>query len=129
MPWTPPIKRREHPINEKEFFRLLSAECNYIDECTVRDLYFGLVRVVKQELRTKKCARLPQLGDFGLVEQKPRMAWVGKAHALIASREVLRFYPAEYIRRYFNARQGPHHLAVSSDGNNAFDGLTPFYRE
>jgi len=84
----------------------LSAECNYIDENTVRQMYFGLVRVVKQELRKSKIARLPQLGDFGLVKQKGRMALVGKKQARIAPREIVKFYPADWIRGYFAARQG-----------------------
>ena len=106
MSWTPPIRRKDHRINKKEFFRLLAAECNYLDERTVREMYFGLVRVVKQELRQSKIARLPQLGDFGLIQQKPRMALVGKRQVRIGSREVVKFYPAEWIREYFAARQG-----------------------
>lgn len=108
MAWTPPINRKNHRINQKEFFRLLSAECNYVDERTVRMLYFGLLRVITQELRSNKCARLPHLGDFALVQQKSRPAWVGKAQVRIAPRDVLKMYPAEKMRRYFSAKQGPH---------------------
>lgn len=77
-----------------------------MDENTVREMYYALVRVVKQELRRNKLARLPQLGDFGLIQQKARMALVGRKQARIGPREIVKFYPADWIREYFAARQG-----------------------
>ena len=118
MPWTPPIERQKHRINEKEFFRLIAEQCNYQDERSVRDFYFALVRVVSQELRSKNCARLPGLGDFGLIEQKSRPAWLGKMHVRIGPRLVLKFYISEKMRRYFSARQGPHSIDPSGMGNS-----------
>jgi len=70
-------------------------------------MYYALVRVVKQELRKNKLARLPQLGDFGLIQQKARVALVGRKQARIGPREIVKFYPAEWIREYFAAKQGP----------------------
>ena len=54
-----------------------------------------------------KFIQLPFLCDIALVMQKPRPAWVGKAHLVIGSREVLKVYPKERLRRYFAKRQGP----------------------
>ena len=117
MPWTPPIERKKHRINEKEFFRLIAEQANYLDERLVREMYFGLVRVVTQELRSKNYARLPHLGDFGFIEQKSRPAWLGRVHVRIGPRMVLKFYVCEKMRRYFSARQGPHSIDPSSMGN------------
>lgn len=118
MAWKSPIERGKHRINEKEFFRLISEQCNYIDERSVREMYMGLVRVVTQELRRKNYARLPHLGDFGFIEQKSRPAWLGKMHVRIGPRMILKFYICEKIRRYFSAKQGPHSIDPSGMGNS-----------
>lgn len=108
MPWNPPIKYLKQPelLDDKRFYRLLSAQTNFIDPDTTMLFYVGMALLITDELRKHKFVRLPLLGDFALVEQKPRPAWLGKIHAVIGSREVLKFYPAERLRRYFAKRQG-----------------------
>ena len=108
MPWTPPVKYLKRPelLNEKRFYRLLSEQSNYIDPELALIFYTGLVLLVGDELRKNSFVRLPHLGDFALVRQKARPAWVGKRHLVIEPREVLRFYPKEHLRRVFNKRQG-----------------------
>lgn len=108
MPWTQPTKylKRKELLNEKRFYRLLSSQTNFIDPDTSFLFYMGLVALIGDELRRNKFVRLPHLGDFALVEQKPRPAWMGKLHAVIGSREILKFYPKERLRRYFAMRQG-----------------------
>ena len=107
MAWTPPIDRRgkRDLLRKDRFLRLLSAQCNFMDQDTISLLYMGVVKVVTQELRTNKIARLPHLGDFAMVEQRPRLGWMGKIRVHMDSRDVLRFYPKEGLRRYFNKRQ------------------------
>ena len=72
----------------------------------VFSFYMAMVGVVGNELRQHKMVRLPHLGDMALVETKSRPAWVGKAHVVLNPREVLKFYPKERLRQYFNKRQG-----------------------
>ena len=108
MAWTPKTKYLKRPelLNEKRFYRLLGQQSNYIDPDTALVFYAGLVGLIGEELRKNKFVRLPHLGDFALVEQKSRPAWCGRLHAVIGTREVLKFYPKEYLRRRFNKRQG-----------------------
>ena len=108
MAWTAPtlhLKRKEL-LDKKRFFRLLGAQSNYIDRDTAFMFYMGLVGLIGDELRKNKFVRLPYLCDIALITQAPRPAWVGKAHLLIGSREVLKVYPKERLRRYFSKRQG-----------------------
>lgn len=107
MAWTPPIDRRgkRDLLKKDRFYRLLSEQCNFMDQDTLSVFYMGMVKLVSQELRTNKIARLPHLGDFSLVEQRPRIGWVGKMRVLMGARDVLKFYPQETLRRYFNKRQ------------------------
>lgn len=107
MAWTPPIDRRGNKalLNEKRFFTLLSEQNNFMDLDAVSQLYMSVVKVVARELRDHKVARLPGLGDFALIEQQPRLGWMGKNRVHMGARGVLKFYPQEKMRRYFNARQ------------------------
>ncbi len=104
MPWTPPINRRENKdlLNDKRFYRLLSEQCNFIDPDTAFLWYIGLVTLIEDELKKNKIIRLPHLGDFALVEQRPRQGLVGRRQVIIGSRVVLKFYFKEKLRRYFN---------------------------
>ncbi|OGZ66328.1 MAG: hypothetical protein A3C50_01230 [Candidatus Staskawiczbacteria bacterium RIFCSPHIGHO2_02_FULL_43_16] len=109
MAWTPKTQylKKKELLSKKRFFRLLSEQSNYIDHDTALVFYMGLVALIGEELRQNKFIRLPHLGDFALIEQKPRVAWCGKSHTVIGSRDVLKFYTKEYLRRRFNKRQGP----------------------
>ncbi|MFH1769909.1 MAG: HU family DNA-binding protein [Parcubacteria group bacterium] len=109
MAWTPPTKhlRDKRLLSEKRFYRLISQQSNYIDPEMAFLFYMSMVAVIGEELRKNKIVRLPHLGDFSLITQKSRPAWVGKSHVVISPREVLKFYPKEHLRRYFNKRQGP----------------------
>jgi len=73
-----------------------------VDRDTLFHFYMGLVQVVAGELMQNKVARLPHLGDFGLVTQKRRVGWAGPHQMMLEPKEVLRFYPKERFRRYFN---------------------------
>jgi nucleoid DNA-binding protein len=108
MAWTPPTKhlKNKETLDSERFYRLLSEQSNFIDPDTSFLFYMGLVVLISDELRKNKIVRLPHLGDFALVEQRSRPAWMGKLHAVIGSREILKFYPKERLRRYFSKRQG-----------------------
>jgi nucleoid DNA-binding protein len=107
MPHVPPIKRRELRkkglLDETTFFRELSARCNYADEETVRRFYGALVKTITAQLRNNKVCRLPHLGDFALVEQKPRSVLSGKSRTKLQP-VVLKFYPNDGWRQYFAFR-------------------------
>jgi hypothetical protein len=109
MAWIPPVKylKRKELLDEDRFFRLLGLKSKFVDRDTAFIFYMGLVELIGAELRVNKFIRLPHIGDIALVMQKPRPAWVGKAHVVIGSREVLKVYPKEHLRRYFAERQGP----------------------
>lgn len=113
MAWTPPINRREKRdlLNDERFYRLVSEKANYMDRDTIFHVYMGIVQVVAEELKKNKVARLPHLGDFGLVAQKRRPGFAGSRRVMLEPMDVLRFYPKERFRRYFSKlnkfRQNP----------------------
>lgn len=106
MPHTPPINRKELNksglLKEDRFYQLLASKCNYVDDKTVKMFYIGMVKLIVSELRTNKFVRLPYLGDFALIEQKPKTALVGKFRKFIGAIKILKFYPKIALRQYFN---------------------------
>lgn len=110
MPHIPKINRRELQksglFTEDRFYQLLSERCNFIDRQTARSFYHELVRLIVSELRTHKVVRLPMLGDFALIKQKPKSALVGKVRMMIGEISILKFYPKDTLRQYFNKFNG-----------------------
>lgn len=107
MPYTPPINRREnkHLLSDERFYKLLGQQYNHISKDEAFILYIAIVKLVEQELRRHKMVRLPHLGDFALVKYKGGPALMGSQQVRVGEHEVLKFYPKERLRRYFNARQ------------------------
>jgi nucleoid DNA-binding protein len=107
MAWTPPTKhlRKKELLDPERFYRLVSQRSNYIDPEVAVRLYFAVVAVITDELKEHKFIRLPILGDFALIRQKSRPAWIGRSHSVIDGMEVLKFYPRSTFREYFNKRQ------------------------
>lgn len=107
MPHTPPIQRNKnrHLLNDERFYKLLSQQYSHISKDEAFIMYIAIVKLVEQELRRHKMIRLPHLGDFALVKYKGRPALVGGQQVQMGDREVLKFYPKERLRRYFNAQQ------------------------
>ena len=107
MAWKPPIDRRgkKELLKSERFYRRLTEECQFLDRDTALVFYAALISVVGQELRRFGVVRLPHLADIALVPQKPRIAWVGQQQRRIDGMEVLKMYPKEKLRRYFNKRQ------------------------
>ncbi|OGZ66459.1 MAG: hypothetical protein A3C50_00145 [Candidatus Staskawiczbacteria bacterium RIFCSPHIGHO2_02_FULL_43_16] len=108
MAWKPDIGhlKSKELLNRRRFYRLLSEQSNFVDHDLALIFYTGLLVLVHEELRQNKFCRLPGLGDFVSMEQKRRPAWCGKAHLVIEPRQIIKFYPAERLRRYFGKRQG-----------------------
>lgn len=106
MPHIPKINRRELQksglFTEERFYQLLSERCNFIDRKTAQSFYHELVRLIVSELRIHKVVRLPMLGDFALVTQKKKSALVGKTRMVIGEVPILKFYPKDALRQYFN---------------------------
>jgi len=78
-----------------------------MDTTTIAQVYLSVVAVIMDELRRDKVVTLPLLGDLQLKEQKRRVAWVGKTHAVIGPRDVLKFRATDDFKRYLSKMQGP----------------------
>ena len=92
-------------LGRERFFQLLSEQNNYTDPEATKDFYMGLVRHVTKELKKNGIVRLPYMGDFFLLKQKPALRWMGKVRVMTAGTYTLKFRPNDTWRRYFNKLQ------------------------
>lgn len=79
-------------IDEERFYRLLSAENNYVDPRTVKNFYLGLCRLIDNDLKTQGVCRLPLIGDIALVKQKPHKGLSGGIQSILTGKYVLTMY-------------------------------------
>ena len=61
-------------------------------------------KTITKELRDIKVVRLPHLGEFALVPQKPKTLIVGNRRE-VRGATVLKFYPKFAWRQYFTAKE------------------------
>lgn len=105
------LLRKLGVIDENKFFQTLSEKAGYMDPETAKAFYMALVRTVTEELRNKGFSRLPHLGDFFLLQQKPKPLLAGRSESgqllrrLAPAMKILKFYPTEAWRKYFAFRE------------------------
>ena len=106
MPYNPPINRAELKkkgvFDKTRFYNDLAASCGYISTDMAERYYLSFVRMVTSRLKKEGVIRLPHLGDFALVVQKEKLALVGREQKKIPAQKVLKFYPINTWREYFN---------------------------
>ena len=89
-------------IGEDRFFRLVSSQCDYMDEETIKSVYMAVVRVISKDLKENEIARIPHIGDLVMVEKTARMGLVGKTRVMMPESKVVKFYIDEMFRRHIN---------------------------
>lgn len=67
-------------ITPEEFFKRVATNSGVVDLKTVKDIYYGLIRTLSQELKGRQVITLPDWGEFILYIQKPKKftAFLGK---------------------------------------------------
>jgi nucleoid DNA-binding protein len=120
MPQTPAIKRsvfrKRGILDEKRFYRLLSEQCNYMEEENVKMFYLGLVRYIVKELREQGMVRLPHLGDLDLVRRHARRGLIGKdkngkaSVGILPETKALRFHQIYRWNEYFTKMRREHKM-------------------
>ena len=90
-------------MNKKDFLRKISENCNYIDEKSIEDMYYALLRVFGRELRDKKKITLPDWGEFYLHRHKPRMALnINSKHfESLGAKTTVKFTPNYKMKQHF----------------------------
>ena len=59
-------------IGEEEFFREVAMAAGISDLSTVKQIYYGMIRTLGRQLKSKHLVRMPDWGDFSIMIAKSR---------------------------------------------------------
>lgn len=90
-------------LSKEEFFAEISQLANFCDEELVRNVYYGMVKVISRQLRAGKSVKLPDWGEFYLLNSAPRqMAEVKSGRIIsIGMKKCVKFEPDYKVKAYF----------------------------
>ena len=91
-------------MNKREFFYEISKNCNFVDEKSVEDMYYAMIRVIGRQLRDKKKINMPDFGQFRLHRHKPRMALNVRSKQIenLGAKTTIKFTPIYKLKAYFH---------------------------
>jgi nucleoid DNA-binding protein len=99
-----PNKKKIKALLVDDFFEAIAKNSNFIPVDTVRDVYYGMVRVIGQELRAKGAVDLPDLGTLVIHKHKERMSVDVNTGQLIKipEKSTIKFRPCFDLKKYFH---------------------------
>jgi nucleoid DNA-binding protein len=97
-------------IEQDEFFKKVALDSGLSDVEIVRNVFYGMIRTISRELRTRQIIKLPNWGTFLLRIYKSRKIFNvnDKSHISIPAKPVLKFVADTKVKRYF--------IELGSDG-------------
>jgi len=97
-------KKKIIALNKNDLLQIISTHANYISPDIVRDVYYGLVRVIGLELRDKGAIELPDLGYLVLHTHKARRA-LNVSNGLLEmlpEKSTIKFKPCHDLKKHFH---------------------------
>lgn len=90
-------------ITAGEFFDAVVLKYPHSGRDNIKNVYYSILKVIVQELRERGSVRVPDLGDFTLVEHKARMSRNVNSGMLIElpSKKTVKFSPDYKLKKYF----------------------------
>ena len=85
-----------------QFFNKVAGESNYMDPETVKEIYYAILRTIRDELRDSGEIRLVDFGTFRLHDSKERnMHNVGNGKQFtVPARKIVKFRPSTRLKCY-----------------------------
>ena len=91
-------------IKADEFFKLVAANSGIHDVSIARDVFYGMVRTMSRELKSKHVIKLPDWGEFRLKIHKSRnFVSVNGERGVLPPKPVLKFVADHKVKKYFHA--------------------------
>lgn len=89
-------------INPEEFFKKVAINSGVSDLSIVRDVFYGIIRTISQELRARHSIKLPDWGEFLLKVYKSRnIISVQGGRIMLPPKPMVKFVPDYKMKRYF----------------------------
>lgn len=89
-------------IKSDEFFKQLAINSGISDLRVVRDIYYGLVRTMSRELKSKHVIKLPDWGEFNLkIHKSRRFVSVRGEVGILPPKPTIKFSPDRNVKEHF----------------------------
>lgn len=89
-------------IEPEEFFKKVAVNSGVSDLSIVRDIFYGIVRTISQELRARHSIKLPDWGEFLLKVYKSRsIVSVQGGKVTLPPKPMVKFIPDYKMKKYF----------------------------
>ena len=95
--------------SETDFFLALSQNSNYIPESTVRDVYFGLVNLMRGRFKNGQNLKLPGIGKFRRMEIRGQRQFnfkVGAVVSVLTARQQVVFNMCDSLKKFVGLEIG-----------------------
>ncbi len=87
-------------LSEEAFFEAISHASGFTSPELCRDMFYGMIKVMTRELRTKKIVKLPGLGHFLMVPRVAKVSVVSGVRKVVPEHHVLHFRPVDGLKEY-----------------------------
>lgn len=90
-------------IKPDEFFKLVATKSGISDLDIVKRVFYGMIKVISGELRSKHIVNMPDWGEFVLKVHKSRNALNinTKQIEILPPKTTVKFNPDYKVKRYF----------------------------
>lgn len=92
-------------ISKEEFFKKIAINSGVTDLETVRNIFYGMVKTISRELKSRHSVKLPDWGTFYLRIQDsksvPDINKGAKIKMIIPPKTLVKFFPDWKVKEYF----------------------------
>jgi nucleoid DNA-binding protein len=91
-------------IRSNQFFKRVALNSGVSDLGMVKNIYYGIVRTMGQELKARHVITLPDWGKFMLKIKKSRMVKGvrDKKEYMLPAQPMVKFVPATKVKKHFH---------------------------
>jgi nucleoid DNA-binding protein len=97
------MNKEKKELNREEFFSEISQLANFCDVELVRNVYYGMIKVMSRQLKAGKRIKLPDWGRFYLHNAVPRriVDYRSKQIISLGMKKYVKFEPDDKVKVYF----------------------------
>ena len=95
-------KSKNNSISEGDLFLELSKRSNSLPESTVKEVYYGLIKVIIDQFRAGRDITLPGLGKFYISESNTRLYNINTKTSYSAKLRKVVFLACGSFKKYIN---------------------------
>jgi nucleoid DNA-binding protein len=90
-------------INSDDFFKQVSVNSEIASLDTIKNVYYGMIKTISRELKSKQKVKLPDWGEFNLkIHKSRRFISVNGESGVLPPLPTVKFSPDQNVKRYFH---------------------------